>query len=505
MAIGDLVKSTLGPKGMDKILMSMGSAGPGSIEVTNDGATILRAVGVDNPAAKVLVEMSRVQDSEVGDGTTSVTVLASELIREAEKLIDMRIHPQTIIAGWRQASKVAKEALEKSAIDHSNDEALFREDLLNIARTTLSSKILSQHKDFFSNLAVDAVMRLKGSGSLDAIQIIKIQGGSLDESFLDAGFLLNKKVGMFQPQRVENAKILIANTPMDTDKIKVFGSRVKVENVSQVAEIELAEKEKMKDKVDLICAHDMNVFINRQLIYNYPEQLFADKGIMAIEHADFDGIERLALVTGGEIVSTFGHPEKVKIGKCDLIEQVQIGDETLLKFTGVPLGEACSVVLRGATEQIIGEAERSLHDALCVLTSTVKEPRTVYGGGCSEMLMAHAVTELASKTPGKESMAMEAFAHALRQLPTIIAENGGYDSAQLVSELRALHTQGLATNGLDMTHGKVGDMAELGITESFSVKSQVLVSAAEAAEMLLRVDNIIKAAPRKRERDDRHC
>merc|ERR1712168_1514015 len=191
-------------------------------------------------------------------------------------------------------------------------------------------------------------------------------GGSLDESFLDAGFLLNKKVGMFQPQRVENAKILIANTPMDTDKIKVFGSRVKVENVSQVAEIELAEKEKMKDKVDLICAHDMNVFVNRQLIYNYPEQLFADKGIMAIEHADFDGIERLALVTGGEIVSTFGHPE-----------QVQIGDETLLKFTGVPLGEACSVVLRGATEQIIGEADRSLHDALCVLTSTVKEPRTV--------------------------------------------------------------------------------------------------------------------------------
>merc|ERR1719431_1478336 len=254
--------------------------------------------------------------------------------------------------------------------------------------------------------------------------------------------------------------ILIANTPMDTDKIKVFGSRVKVENVSQVAEIELAEKEKMKDKVDLICAHDMNVFINRQLIYNYPEQLFADKGIMAIEHADFDGIERLALVTGGEIVSTFGNPEKVKIGKCDLIEQVQIGDETLLKFTGVPLGEACSVVLRGATEQIIGEAERSLHDALCVLTSTVKEPRT---------------------------------------------ENGGYDSAQLVSELKALHILGKDTLGLNMFEGKVGCMKELGITESFSVKRQVLVQASEAAEMILRVDNILKAAPRQRTEDRGHC
>merc|ERR1712227_776897 len=175
----------------------------------------------------------------------------------------------------RKASAVAKEALEKSASDNSKDENVFREDLMNIARTTLSSKILSQHKDFFSKLAVDAVLRLKGSGNLDAIQIIKIQGGTLDDSFLDEGFLLNKKVGMHQPQRIENAKILIANTPMDTDKIKVFGSRVKVENVSQIAELELAEKEKM----DMICGHDMNVFINRQLIYNYPEQLFADKGV----------------------------------------------------------------------------------------------------------------------------------------------------------------------------------------------------------------------------------
>jgi len=504
MAIGDLVKSTLGPKGMDKILWGMGR-NEGVVEVTNDGATILRSVGVDNPAAKVLVEMSRVQDDEVGDGTTSVTVLASELIREAERLIDMRIHPQTIIAGYRKATEIARKALEGAAIDHSNDPVKFKEDLMNIAKTTLSSKILSQHKDFFSELAVDAVLRLKGSGNLDAIQIIKIQGGHLEDSFLDQGFLLNKKVGMHQPQRIENAKILIANTPMDTDKIKVFGSRVKVDNISKVAEIELAEKEKMKDKVDMICKHDMNVFINRQLIYNYPEQLFADKGVMAIEHADFDGIERLALVTGGEIVSTFGNPELVRMGKCDLIEQVQIGEETLLKFSGVPLGEACSVVLRGATEQIIGEADRSLHDALCVLTSTVKEPRTVYGGGCSELVMAEAISKEAAKTPGKEAHAMESFASALRQIPSTIAENGGYDSAQLVSELKAEHALGKNTLGLDMYKGEVGDMVSMGITESFSVKRQVLVQAAEAAEMILRVDDILKAAPRKREQDRSHC
>eukprot|EP00096_Caligus_rogercresseyi_P009746 TRINITY_DN335_c0_g1_i1.p1 TRINITY_DN335_c0_g1~~TRINITY_DN335_c0_g1_i1.p1 ORF type:complete len:536 (-),score=227.84 TRINITY_DN335_c0_g1_i1:180-1787(-) len=505
MAIGDLVKSTLGPKGMDKILWSMGRNEGGRVEVTNDGATILKAVGVDNPAAKVLVEMSKVQDDEVGDGTTSVTVLASELIREAEKLIDLRIHPQTIIAGWRKAAAVAREALESAAGNNGDNEATFKKDLLNIARTTLSSKILSQHKEFFANMAVDAVLRLKKSGNLDAIQIIKVSGGTLEDSFLDEGFLMKKMPGVHQPQRMENAKILIANTPMDTDKIKVFGSRVRVEAVSKVAEIELAEKEKMKDKVNLICEHDINVFINRQLIYNYPEQLFADKGVMAIEHADFDGIEHLALVTGGEIVSTFGNPKLVKLGHCDLIEKVMIGEESLMKFSGVPLGEACSIVIRGATEQIIGEAERSLHDALCVLTSTVKDTRTVYGGGCSEMLMADAVMKAAVNIPGKESRAMESFAYALRQLPAIIAENGGYDSAQLVTELRSLHAQGKQQMGLNMNEGSVANMMEFGITESFSVKRQVLLSAAEAAEMIVRVDDIIKAAPRKRDVDRGHC
>ena len=238
-------------------------------------------------------------------------MLASELLKEAEKLIDLKIHPQTIISGWRKAVDVARVALEKVTVDHGKDMEKSRNHPLNIARTTLSSKILSQHKDAFSKLAVDAVLRLKGSGDLNAIQIIKKLGGTLNDSFLEEGFLLNKRPGVNQPKRIENARILIANTPMDTDKIKVFGSRVKVDSVAKVAELELAEKEKMKDKVDLILKHNINVFINRQLIYNYPEQLFADAGVMAIEHADFDGIERLALVTGGEIVSTFGNPDKV--------------------------------------------------------------------------------------------------------------------------------------------------------------------------------------------------
>ncbi|KAL5010987.1 hypothetical protein ScPMuIL_013292 [Solemya velum] len=501
IAIGDLIKSTLGPKGMDKILQNVGRSQ--AVEVTNDGATILKGINVDNPTAKILVDISRVQDDEVGDGTTSVVVLACELLKEAEKLIQQKIHPQTIIAGWRKATDEARRALTDFARDHGDDPVKFRQDLMNIARTTLSSKILHQYKAHFSTLAVDAVMRLKGSGNIEAIQIIKKSGAGLQDSYLDEGFLLDKKIGVNQPKRIENAKILVANTPMDTDKIKVFGSKVRVDAVSKVAELELAEKEKMKEKVNRIVKHGCNVFINRQLIYNYPEQLFADSGVMAIEHADFDGIERLALVTGSEIVSTFDNPEHVKLGSCDLIEETMIGEDKLLKFSGVALGEACTIVLRGATQQILDEAERSLHDALCVLTQTVKQTKTVFGGGSSEMLMADAVSRLAVKTPGKEAVAMESYAAALRMLPTIIADNAGYDSAELVSEMRAQHTQGKHIYGLDMEVGEVADMEANGITESFQVKSQVLVSAAEAAEMILRVDDIIRAAPRQRSQDDR--
>ncbi|KAJ3060942.1 T-complex protein 1 subunit beta [Podochytrium sp. JEL0797] len=497
IAVGDLVKSTLGPKGMDKVLQSLTD---GSITVTNDGATILKSIALDNAAAKVLVNISKVQDDEVGDGTTSVCVLAAELLREAERLIGQKIHPQTIVEGFRIASHAAMGALEKSAIDNSKSEDLFRQDLINIAKTTLSSKVLSQDKEYFAALAVDAVLRLKGSTSLEHIQIIKKIGGKLMDSYLDEGFILDKKIGVNQPKRIENAKILIANTPMDTDKIKIFGARVRVDATGKLAELERAEKDKMKEKVEKIKNHGINCFINRQLIYNWPEQLFADSGITAIEHADFVGIERLALVLGGEIASTFDHPELVKLGSCKLIEEVIIGEDRLIKFSGVASGQACTVVLRGATHQLLDEAERSLHDALCVLSQTVAEPRTVLGGGCSECLMAKAVDDVARTTEGKKAMAVEGFARALRQLPTILADNAGYDSSDLVTQLRARHNEGMATTGLDMYNGCVADVKELGITESFKLKRQVLLSASEAAEMILRVDNIIRAAPRQRQR-----
>lgn len=500
IAVADLVKTTLGPKGMDKILQSIGDpTNKRAITVTNDGATILKSIHVDNPAAKILIDISNTQDAEVGDGTTTVAVLAGEFLREAEKLIQQKIHPQIIIQGWRQARDVALKTLRDAAMDHSADEEAFKRDLKNIAMTTLSSKLLLHDREHFANLAVQAILRLKGSGNLDYIKIIKKTGGTLGDSFLADGFILEKHISTGCPRVKENARVLIANTPMDHDKIKIFGSKVRVDSMMKVAEIEEAEKQKMRKKVDKILAHKPDVFINRQLIYNYPEQLMAEKGVMVIEHADFDGTERLAAVLGADILSTFDNPEVARLGFCAKIEEIMIGEDKVIKFSGTQAGEACSIVLRGSGSHILDEAERSLHDVICVLISAVKNRRVVYGGGNSEIRMSLAVEELAKGVKGKQALAIQSYAHALKQLPTIIADNAGYDSAELVQNLRSEIYNGKTSSGLNMFKGSVDDMLTLGVTECLRVKEQALLSASEAAELILRVDEIIRCAPRRRE------
>ncbi|KRX06460.1 GroEL-like apical domain [Pseudocohnilembus persalinus] len=503
MAVADLVKTTLGPKGMDKILRPTG-AGPRheQITVTNDGATILKSMYVDNPAAKILIDISKTQDDEVGDGTTSVAVLAGELLREGEKLVNQKIHPQIIAAGWRLARAEAVKKLNEVARDNSDNEQKFKADLMNIAMTTLSSKLLTQDREKFAKLAVEAVLRLKGSGNLDYIQVIKKSGGSLKDSFLSDGIILEKQISVGCPKRVENARVLVANTPMDYDKVKIYGLKTKVDSMTKVGEIEEAEKLKMKKKCDKILAYKPTVFINRQLIYNYPEQILADAKMMVIEHADFEGIERLSAATGAEILSTFDNPERAEtiMGHCDLIEEIIIGEEKMIKFSGCKQNESCTIVIRGASQHIVDEAERSLHDALCVLSATVKNHKVVYGGGNSEIQMAEAVDTLAKSITGKKALAIEAYARALRQIPIIIADNGGYDSAELLQNLKVEIVQGNLSAGLDMNQGIIGDMEELGVTECLRSKEQSVMAASEAAELIMRVDDIIKCAPRKRER-----
>lgn len=496
----------------DKILQPA----PGShnhLSVTNDGATILKSILVDNPAAKVLIDISKTQDDEVGDGTTSVCVLAGELLRQAEKLMEQQLHPQLIVAGYRRAADAARKALEEMASDHGDDKAAFRHDLQRIAATTLSSKVLSQDKVHFSEMAVDAVLKLQGSSHVEQIQIIKKAGGTLRDSYLDRdAFLLDKKIGGQCPHVVKNAKILLANTPMDTDKVKIYGTKVKTDSMAKVADIEAAERAKMNAKVDKILAHGCNVFINRQLIYNLPEQKLAENGVMVIEHADFEGVAQLALVTGADIVSTFDTPEAVKLGECESIEEVMIGEDKLIRFAGVPNAQACSIVLRGANHHILDEAERSLHDALCVLSQTVRvrtrarvgtarldaaadadaargareahasllrrrvplarlsparpppraqNTKVLPGGGACEMEMAQAIDDAAKEVPGKQALAMEAFARGLRALPEIIATNGGHDAADLVAKLKAKHHTGGQTFGLGAAREALCDCARV--------------------------------------------
>ncbi|KAL0222640.1 hypothetical protein RCL1_002494 [Eukaryota sp. TZLM3-RCL] len=256
----------------------------------------------------------------------------------------------------------------------------------------------------------------------------------------------------------------------------------------------------MMDKVNRIAAHGCNVFVNRQLIYSLPEQLLSDKGILSIEHADFEGVERLAAVVGAEIVSTFDEPNEGVLGQCEEVGEILIGEDKLIRFKGCKKGAACTVVLRGSSQQLLDEAERALHDAFCVLTQAVEEPHVVFGGGASEMLMAEAVDRAAREVDqGKVSMSMEAFATALRRIPAIIADNGGLDGTDLVQKLKSAHAQGFTRQGLDIITGEPGDMVELGINESLRVKRHVVNSASEAAELILRVDDIIKQAPRQRE------
>lgn len=496
ISVADIVKTTLGPKGMDKILQGMDRTQ--SVRVTNDGATILKSLYMDNPAGKILIDMSKTQDEEVGDGTTSVTVLAGELLRNAEKLLDQSIHPQTIIAGYRLATGVANAALSAHTEDHGKNEKLFYEDLIRIATTTLSSKILTVEREHFAKLCVDAVMRLKGSGNLEMINIMKKLGGTMKDSYLEPGFLLDKRIGIGQPHVLEKAKILVANTPMDTDKIKIFGAKVRVDSINQLAEVEAGEKLKMKEKCMKIVNHGVQCFINRQLIYNYPEEIFAQHGIMAIEHADFEGVERLAKALGSDVLSTFDETDRVNYGYAERIDEVMIGESSVIRFSGLPRGEACTIVLRGMSQHLLDEAERSVHDAICVISQTIGETRTVLGAGCSEFIMAKAVEEAAKTTPGKKQLAMVAFANALKMIPTIIADNAGLDSNDLVTRLQAEHYKGNTTWGLDVFNGDIGCVKTIGIVESYKVKSSVVNYAAEAAEMILRVDDVLRAVPRQR-------
>lgn len=481
------VRSTLGPKGMDKILLSKN----GNFLVTNDGATILKSVYSSSLALNIIRDICSVQDDEIGDGTTSVCCLIGELILEAQKLLSFQIHPQLIIKGFRESARESIRISQSRSFDKSENPEIFYREILNVAKTTLNSKIISPFREHFARIVVKAILKLKGSTNINTIKIIKKCGGSLKDSFLEDGFILEKKSGVNQPKKIKNARILIGNTSMDTDKIKIYGARIRVKTISKLAEIEVAEQKKILDKCQKIISHNVTVFVNRQLIYNRYERFFSEHCILTIEHVDFDGIERLALATGAEIVSTFDIPSKIKLGKCKIVEEILVGDETMIRFGGCPNGDLCTIILRGSSTQILDEAERSLHDALCVLSQIIRDPRLLWGGGNIETQISIGLENLSRKSTDKSSLAIDSFSKAIQKLPKIVAENSGLDSLDLISKLKNEHEKGNKKACLDIFKGTIGQADELGLTESFKLKTQIIISAVEAAEMMLRVDNQI--------------
>ncbi|KAH9411692.1 TCP-1/cpn60 chaperonin [Ordospora pajunii] len=479
--IAEILKTTLGPKGMLKMLKGQ------NVSVTNDGAFILKNLMIDSASARILVDCSVGQDWEEGDGTTSVAILASLLVKEASRL---NVHPTRILRGYRMAQQRCEDILHGMSFEPTRD------DLMRIVWTTLCSKVVKYDIEKFCNICVSAVERLEGRSDLGLIQVIKC-AGKLEDSYLDEGFILKKDVRI---DEVSNPRIVIANTSMDHDKIKVFGAKINVSSVSELEELETAEKAKVREKVDRISKSKANVFINRQLIYDYPDQLLRMKGIQPIEHADFDGVERLSNVLGGKILSTFESVDESCYGTCKSVKNVEIGGERAIRFEGVSNG-ASTIVLFGSSKEMLDEAERSIHDALCVLMRIKEDPRAVYGGGASEMSMAVGLNGYAMEVAGAESDAILSFSNALQQIPKILAENGGHDGEETKTSLRAEHSSGNSSYGVNVKDGSVCCMKEIGIIDSFRIKKRIIMAASEVAQMIVKCDGIAKRKPRERTRE----
>ncbi|AEA38871.1 t-complex protein 1 beta SU (nucleomorph) [Cryptomonas paramecium] len=482
------VKSTLGPRGMDKLLISK----KGDIKITNDGATILKNAFYNNIVKKIFDNLINTYDNEIGDGTTSVSCLIGELVSEAEKLIGIQIHPQIIIKGYKLAAREALSILNSIMFSENKNEKLFCEHLFDLAKTTLCSKIVFPVRDHFAKLLVEAVLKLNGNIDIRYIKIIKKIGGSIRDSFLEEGFILESKMGVGQPKRIENAKILIANTALDSDKIKIYGTKIKTFTLANLARIEIADQKKILDKCKKIIFHGANVFVNRQLIYNKQESFLTNYGIVSIEHADFEGIERLSLVTGGEIVSTFDEPSKIKLGYCKIVEEIMVNREKMVRFNGKLKINACTLVIRGSTQQLLDEVERSVHDALCVLSRSIRDPRFVWGGGNTDIFLFLKLENFSQKFKSKVSMAILAFSRSIRNLVKILLENAEVDSTFLISQLKTACQKGNAKACIDIKKKNVAQADKLGLIELFKLKTQMIISAVETVEMILRIDTILK-------------
>ena len=494
--IAEAVRSALGPKGMDKMLVDS----LGDVTITSDGRTILDEIDVEHPAAKMMVEVAKTQDDEVGDGTTTSVIVAGEMLGKAEELIDKNVHPTVIIDGYRKAADKALEVLEKIAITVKLTD---KESLRKVAMTSMASKLVSENREQLAEIAVDAVLYVAEKVGeeyrvdLDDIMVEKKPGESITDTKLIKGLVLDKEVvhpGM--PKRIEKAKIALLDTALEVEKPE-FDTKINIETPEQMEAFLKEEENMLRDMVDKIANSGANLLICQKGIDDMVQHFLARKGISAIRRAKKSDMEKLAKATGGKVVTSLEDITKKDIGYAELVEERKIGDDKITFIEGCKNPRSVAILIRGGTERIVDEAERSIHDALCVVRDVVQEPKILVGGGAPEIEIARTLRDYAESLAGREALAIQRFAEAIETVPLTLGENAGLDPIDILSDLRARHENGEKWAGVDVFEGKVKDMEKLEVYEPLAVKKQVIKSATEAATMILKIDDVIASGKTK--------
>jgi len=497
--VAEVIKTTLGPKGMDKMLVDS----LGEIAVTNDGAAILKEIDVKHPAAKMMVEVAKTQDDMVGDGTTTAVVLAGELLRKAEELLDQGIHPTVVVSGYRRALETAGKILEDIGIPVDLED---RETLKKIAMTSMASKAVSGAREHLAEIAIDAVKQIaekredKVVADIDNVQIVKKEGKSLFDTELVRGIILdNKVIHADMPRRIENAKIALINAFLQVKKTALglgeFSAEIRIRDPTQVKAFVDQENRMLKDMVETVKKAGANVLLCQKVkIDDVAQHFLAREGIMAVRRVEGAYLEKLAKATGGRVVNNLDDLTAQDLGEAALVEERKIGNDKMIFVEKCKDPRAVCILLRAGLERMADEAERAMKDALSVVRDVMEEPRIVAGGGAAEAEVAKQLRNYALKVGGREQLAIEAFAESMEIVPKTLAENAGHNTIDVLVALRSNHEKaGGQTMGVDVFSGKVVDMYENGVVEPLKVKTQALKCAVEAASTILRIDDIIIA------------
>ena len=491
--VAEAVKTSLGPKGMDKMLVDSF----GDVTITNDGATMLKEMDVQHPAAKMMVEVSKTQDDEVGDGTTSVVVLTGEFLGKALELMNKKIHPTVIIDGYRDAQEQALKYLDEIAI---NVDPMDKVILKKVARTSMASKLIHGYSDYLSDIAIDAILQVAEEADggytvdLDNVKIEKKPGGSLTDTEFIKGLVIDKEaVHADMPKLVRDAKIGLLNAAMEIEKTE-FDSKIHIESPDEMQAYLNQEEDTLRGMVLKVKDAGINVLLCQKGIDDMVQHFLSREGILAARRLKKSDMEALARATGAKVVTNVDQLNADDAGYAATVEEKKIGDDKLIFVEGCRNPKAVSILIRGGTERIVDEADRSLHDALCVIRDVVQEPKVVAGGGAPEVEVARRLREYAEGVTGRERLAIGKFADAVEVIPITLAENAGMDPIDALSEMQSLHTKGVIWAGVNSFDGEVSDMAELDVYEPMAVKVQAIKSATEASTMLLKIDDVIAAS-----------